>query len=80
LLHLAKWVGSNSGSYSSPSFGGFDFGGQVGAHFYFGNNIGLVLESGYPFALKVGVALKLNSKRGSADSASIAQPAMTVTS
>jgi hypothetical protein len=26
LLHLAKWVGSNSGSYSSPSFGGFDFG------------------------------------------------------
>jgi len=59
----SNWVG---GCYSStaPSYGGFDFGFQVGAHFYFSNNIGLVLESGYPFALKAGVALKFGGNNG----------------
>jgi predicted transcriptional regulator len=57
----AGWVGGGSG-YNAPSYGGFDFGFQAGAHFYFSNTIGLVLESGYPFALKAGVALKFGKQ------------------
>jgi uncharacterized membrane protein len=54
----SKWYGDNYvSSYRSSNYGGFDFGGQVGVHFYFTNNIGLVLEAGYPF-LKAGLALK----------------------
>ena len=48
--------------------GGFDgrgaggsrifFGIQAGAHFYFTENVGAMVETGYPFWLKAGVALK----------------------
>jgi len=44
--------------YIQPYYGGIDFGGQVGAHFYFTKHIGAVLEFGFPFAAKAGVALK----------------------
>jgi len=44
--------------YIQPYYGGLDFGGQVGAHFYFAKHIGVVFELGYPFAAKVGLALK----------------------
>ena len=37
---------------------GIDFGGQVGAHFYFSKNVGAVAEWGYPFITKAGFALK----------------------
>jgi len=37
---------------------GIDFGGQVGAHFYFAKNIGALAEWGYPFVTKAGFALK----------------------
>jgi hypothetical protein len=60
---MADWVGVDY-NFTAPSYGGFDFGLQVGAHFYFTDNIGLVLESGYPFALKVGAALKFKGKQG----------------
>jgi len=59
----ADWVGSGSGA-TAPSYGGIGFGFQAGAHFYFKDNIGIVLESGYPFALKVGAALKFGSNKG----------------
>jgi len=59
----ANWVGDGYG-YTSPSHGGIGLGFQVGAHFYFKDNIGLVLESGYPFALKTGVALKFGGNNG----------------
>jgi len=59
----AEWVGGGSG-YTAPSYGGFNYGGQVGAHFYFTSNIGLVLESGYPFVLKAGAALKFGGNKG----------------
>ena len=55
-----KWESDYKGDrgwYSEPSYGGFTFGGQIGAHFYFTNTVGLMLEIGYPF-LKVGLALK----------------------
>ena len=55
----ANWVGTSHG-YIAPHYGGFDFGLQVGSHFYFSNKFGMVLESGYPFALKVGAAWKFN--------------------
>jgi len=38
---------------------GVFFSGQLGAHFYFKNNIGAMVEFGYPYWLKAGVALKL---------------------
>jgi hypothetical protein len=68
----ANWVGA-SYSYTAPSYGGFDFGFQAGARFYFKDNIGLVLESGYPFALKVGAALKFNGKQRNIRSSNNAQ-------
>jgi hypothetical protein len=60
-VFMADWVG---GGYSAaaPSYGGFDFGFQAGARFYFRDNIGVVVESGYPFALKVGATLKFEKK------------------
>jgi len=60
MVHQAKWYGSNINARNPPSYSALDFGAQVGAHFYFTNTIGLVLESGYPFVLKAGVALKFN--------------------
>jgi len=44
--------------YVAPSYGGLDFGGQAGAHFYFSKHFGAVAELGYPFVAKVGLALK----------------------
>ena len=41
-----------------PSYGGFAFGGQVGAHFYFTKMLGAMVEAGYPFLIKAGVSLK----------------------
>jgi len=45
--------------YIKPNFGGIDFGGQAGAHFYFIKHIGAVLELGYPFVVKAGLAIKI---------------------
>jgi hypothetical protein len=44
--------------YTEAKYGGLAFGGQVGAHFYFTKNIGAVVEAGYPFLIKAGLALK----------------------
>jgi hypothetical protein len=38
--------------------GGFAPGGQLGAHFYFTNKIGLQVEFGFPYWASVGLALK----------------------
>jgi len=49
----------NGQSYTGgTSYGGFYWGLQAGAHFYFTKTIGMVVESGYPYFLKVGVAVK----------------------
>jgi hypothetical protein len=40
-------------NYSRPAIGA-----QAGAHFYFTEKIGAVVEAGYPFAIKAGLALK----------------------
>jgi hypothetical protein len=40
------------------SYSGFAFGGQFGAHFYFTKTVGAVVEFGYPFVAKAGLALK----------------------
>ncbi|MDR1175300.1 MAG: hypothetical protein LBK83_07520 [Treponema sp.] len=44
--------------YAEANYGGFTMGGQVGAHFYFTKNIGALVETGYPFLIKAGLALK----------------------
>jgi hypothetical protein len=48
-----NWYG-----YAAANYGGFAVGGQVGAHLYFTKNIGAVVEAGYPFLIKAGLALK----------------------
>ncbi|MDR1804398.1 MAG: SH3 domain-containing protein [Treponema sp.] len=44
------------------AMGGFGFGGQVGAHFYFSERVGAMIEAGYPYS-KVGIAFKLGNQR-----------------
>jgi len=55
-------------SYNSYSYGGFDFGAQVGAHYYFTPVFGAMVETGYPFLIKTGVALKFGGSGGSSSS------------
>jgi hypothetical protein len=67
-LYTGVFVGYTYFSWSSGSnphtgnvnqtYKGIDFGGQVGAHFYFAENIGVTAEWGYPFITKAGLALK----------------------
>ena len=47
-----NWTGTDY------SYGGFYYAFQAGAHFYFTNNIGAMLEVGYPYWIKAGVAFK----------------------
>jgi hypothetical protein len=49
---------SNYISGPERAYGGIEYGGQVGVHFYFTKNIGAVAELGYPFVAKAGVAFK----------------------
>jgi len=42
----------------APSYGGLVFGGQIGARFFFANNIGAVIELGFPFVAKAGITLR----------------------
>ena len=52
---------SNSSPYSGyvqDAHGGLNFGGQAGAHLYFTNRFGAVVELGYPFVAKAGLAIK----------------------
>jgi len=44
--------------HGGPTYDIFYWGLQAGAHFYFTKNIGLVVESGYPYFLKAGLAVK----------------------
>lgn len=55
-----SWSGDSNPyiGYIMQTYGGIDFGGQIGAHFYLANNIGVVAEWGYPFTTKAGLALK----------------------
>jgi len=67
-LYTGAFIGYTYSSWSVDStpyeinikqtYGGIDFGGQVGAHFYFAKNLGAVAEWGYPFVTKAGFALK----------------------
>ena len=50
-------VNANYGDYS-VSDSDFFWGIQAGAHFYFTRVIGVMAETGFPFYLKAGVALK----------------------
>jgi hypothetical protein len=56
--HRSSIDGPNSNLASDTSYSGFSFGGQLGAHFYFTKTVGAVVEFGYPFVAKVGLALK----------------------
>ena len=50
----------DSDGWTGPKheYGGFFLAGQIGAHFYFTKMIGAVAEFGYPYWVKVGVAIK----------------------
>ena len=55
-----KWNDSSYSSYTgiSTSSNSFFFAFQAGAHFYFKENVGAMVETGYPYWLKAGIALK----------------------
>jgi hypothetical protein len=65
-LYTGMWIGYKSfyqaklpdSYYDAPNTGTFDYGWQVGVRFYLLKNVGIVVESGYPFVLKVGTSLK----------------------
>jgi hypothetical protein len=44
--------------FPEPSYGGFVPGGQLGAHFYFTDMIGALVEFGYPYWANIALALK----------------------
>jgi hypothetical protein len=58
-----KWLDFYTGVslgylYSTHSYLPLSLGVQTGAHFYFGKNIGIMGEFGYPVFAKMGLALK----------------------
>jgi hypothetical protein len=62
-LYSGLFLGYQIASYDGPSLydysvGGFTVGGQVGAHFYFTDMLGAMVEFGYPYWFNVGLALK----------------------
>jgi len=57
-IYSAKYNGQSLNNASGASYGGFYWGFQAGAHFYFTKTIGMVVETGYPYFLKAGVAVK----------------------
>jgi hypothetical protein len=63
-LYTGLFVGYKYANWDGPSnladSGGsrFAIGGQIGAHFYFTKRLGLIVEFGYPFIAKAGLALK----------------------
>ena len=60
LGYAISSVKYRGGSAATGAAGGYFFwAGQVGAHFYFTKSIGAMVEFGYPFLIKGGVALKL---------------------
>ena len=54
----SKWDSDGIGSGWDYDYSGVFFAFQGGAHFYFTDFIGAVVEVGYPYWIKAGVALK----------------------
>jgi hypothetical protein len=52
----ASWDGPSN--LAGPDGNRFAIGGQIGAHFYVTKGFGLVVEFGYPFLAKAGLAFK----------------------
>ena len=55
-------VTASDRNVTAAASSGLFFGGQLGAHFYFSDRVGVVVETGYPIS-KVGVAFKLGNQR-----------------
>ena len=53
-----KWHGDYYG-FSASAKSGFYWAFQAGAHFYFTQNIGAMVETGYPYWIKAGIAFKI---------------------
>jgi hypothetical protein len=58
VSHQEKLTGSHNDADGATSKNDFDYGYQIGAHFYLLKNLGLTLEFGYPFVVKTGATLK----------------------
>jgi uncharacterized protein YraI len=63
--YRAHWYTGDHDSSYSYTLSGFDYGAQVGVHFYFTPVFGAMVETGYPFLIKTGVALKFGGGGGS---------------
>jgi len=55
-------VSVSAGYYGASASSGLYWGVQAGAHFYFSERVGAVVEVGYPF-VKAGIAFKLGNQR-----------------
>ena len=69
-IAIVKWsnnIYANSRLYTAPG-SLFFYAFQGGAHFYFTKNVGVVVETGYPYYLKAGLALKFGGKGGGSGS------------
>ena len=54
-----SWSANVAGSeIIAPNYGGVSIGGQAGARFFFSRNFGAVVELGFPFVAKAGLAIK----------------------
>ena len=54
----SKWESKPKYDYSTYDYSGFFFAFQAGAHFYFTEMFGAVVEIGYPYWIKAGLAVK----------------------
>jgi hypothetical protein len=71
LGYRGYWYNAHSSSYKTDfDYSGFDLGELIGIHFYFSEHVGAVIETGYPFVLKAGIALKFGGKGGNKGSSS----------
>ena len=78
IVHI-KW-GQNSwaSQYTPAGSSGLYWGTHVGAHFYFTDNVGAMIEAGYPSLIKAGLTFKFGG-RGSGGSGARGMGTATVT-
>jgi hypothetical protein len=67
-IATVKWNDDRSREYFSKPKSSFFYAFQAGAHFYFSKYVGAVVETGYPYYIKAGIALKFGGKESTSKS------------
>jgi hypothetical protein len=69
-IAAVKWNDDLSRNYLNKPSNYFYYAFQAGAHFYFSKYVGAVVETGFPYYIKAGIALKFGGKGGSSSGSS----------